>query len=228
MSQSDITEKIAAAPAESNRPDWPPALPFWPYKVSDLLLAARCSSKHSIYDQIDKQTRSSLLHPWAERRRRLRRPSIDSPVPPERQCRARRFVAGVVDTGRPPFARQAVKVGTVSFQILQNGANDQSSACETIFEVSPTSVLVVSGSCQSRLQREWAQDRVYSKPDLSSVAPLILPEVSPPFARLFLAVPVALFWLWVFVLWISAFLINLDFWRAARTKSPPRSSYHDR
>jgi hypothetical protein len=111
--------------------------------------------------------------------------------------------------GRLP--RHAVKVGTVSFQMLQNGANHQSSACETIFEVSPTSVLVVSGSCQSRLQREWAQDRVYSKPDLSSV----------PFARLFLAVPVALFWLWVFVLWISAFLINLDFWRAARTKSPP-------
>ena len=40
---------------------------------------------------------------------------------------------------------------------------------------------------------------------------LILPEVSPPFAQLFLAVPVAFFWLWVFVLWISAFLINLDF-----------------
>ena len=44
----------------------------------------------------------------------------------------------------------------VSFQILQNGANDQSSACETIFEVPPTSVLVLLGSCQSRLQREWA------------------------------------------------------------------------
>ena len=45
--------------------------------------------------------------------------------------------------------------GKRSFQI-QNGANDQSSACETIFEVSPTSVLVLLGSCQSRLQREWA------------------------------------------------------------------------
>jgi hypothetical protein len=30
------------------------------------------------------------------------------------------------------------------------------SACETIFEVSPTSVLLLLGSCQSRLQREWA------------------------------------------------------------------------
>jgi hypothetical protein len=60
------------------------------------------------------------------------------------------------------------------------------------------------------------------KPDLPSVAPLILPEVSPPFARPFLGVPVALFWLWVRPLdfGIIQFLINLDFWRAARTNHP--------
>jgi hypothetical protein len=61
---------------------------------------------------------------------------------------------GILD--RRPLAPEAAKVGTASFQILQNGANDQSSACETIVEVSPTSVLVLLGSCQSRLQREWA------------------------------------------------------------------------
>jgi hypothetical protein len=37
-----------------------------------------------------------------------------------------------------------------------SAANDQSSACETIFEVSPTSVLALLGSYQSRLQRQWA------------------------------------------------------------------------
>jgi hypothetical protein len=62
--------------------------------------------------------------------------------------------SGSSAAGRVP--RQAAKVGIVPFQILRNGANDQSSACETIFEVSPTSVLVLLGSCQSRLQREWA------------------------------------------------------------------------
>ena len=55
-----------------------------------------------------------------------------------------------------PFAPASREGRDLPFQILQNGANDQSSACETIFEVSPTSVLVLLGSCQSRLQREWA------------------------------------------------------------------------
>jgi hypothetical protein len=32
--------------------------------------------------------------------------------------------------------------------------------------------------------------------------------------------PVALFWLWVFVLWISAFLINLDFLHLRRRNHP--------
>ena len=57
-------------------------------------------------------------------------------------------------------------------------------------------VVVNPGFSESGLSK-----RVYSKPDLSSVAP---PHQLSPFARLFLAVPVALFWLWVFVLWISA------------------------
>ena len=141
-----------------------------------------------------------------------RRPTTE-PLSRIRECA--QIISGGLKTKSPS------QTGRGRSQILQNGANDQSSACETIFEVSTTSVLVLLRSCQSRLQREWAQqDRVYSKPDLSSVAPLILPEVSPPFAQLFLAVPVALFWLWVFVLWISAFLINLDFLHLRRRNHP--------
>ena len=79
------------------------------------------------------------------------------------QCKQLRPQSPVVQHGTKvfgpwtfrPFA-PASREGSLPFQILQNGANDQSSACETIFEVSPTSVLALLGCCQSRLQREWA------------------------------------------------------------------------
>jgi len=112
----------------------------------------------------------------------------------QQNWRRSRF-SGVQQRSYRPKTKNAAKRPGLT-HVLQNGANDQSSACETIFEVSTTSVSVLLGSCQSRLQRKWAlQHPVHSKPDFSSVAPLILPEVSLPFARLFLAVPVALFWL---------------------------------
>ena len=61
--------------------------------------------------------------------------------------------------GDEPVEPRHPRNGPGLSQVLQNGPNDQSSACETNFEVSTTSVLVLLGSCQSRLQRKWGVAR---------------------------------------------------------------------
>ena len=65
-------------------------------------------------------------------------------------------LGGHVRKGEKGSLGRLARVSTCKEHLLRNGASDQSSACETIFEVSPTSVLALLGCCQSRLQREWS------------------------------------------------------------------------